>query len=44
MFLAKGVDIFFARREEYVRATQSGHWEYFRWIEFADRGEIGVVW
>ena len=40
MFLAKGADIFFSRREEWVQHGQhSGHWEYFRWIEFVDREE-----
>lgn len=40
MFLAKGVDIFFSRREEYVsHGKHGGHHEYFRWIEFVDREE-----
>ena len=40
MFFAKGVEIFFARREEWVQHGQhSAHWEYFRWIEFVDREE-----
>ena len=39
MFAAKGVDIFFSHKQEYISHGKSGHYEYYRWIEFVDREE-----
>lgn len=39
-FHAKGVDIFFCFKEEWISHGQyGGHMEYFRWIEYVDRSE-----
>uniref|UniRef100_A0A7R9ZM75 Uncharacterized protein n=1 Tax=Craspedostauros australis TaxID=1486917 RepID=A0A7R9ZM75_9STRA len=37
VFEKKGVSIFVSHKQEYVSHGQSGHTEYFRWIEFVDR-------
>jgi len=39
MFFAKGVDIFFSQKREWVSHGTGGHYRYFRWIEFVDREE-----
>ena len=36
-FEKKGVSIFISHKQEWVQHGQSGHMEYFRWIEFVDR-------
>jgi len=37
MFLAKGVDLFVSKKEEWVSTGNGGYMRYFRWIEFVDR-------
>jgi len=38
-FSDKGIDIFVSHKQEHISHGTSGHWEYFRWIEFVDRAE-----